>query len=211
MLTDAGRVIAGTTVQRVTNLEQTTDDEVRQRCQQYDQRVTEIPNDANYIFPQGDDIVLQDWNGFPIEDDPDFVDEFKCVVSDNKISNEDEHFTLDVFDDTYFKMEVALPRGGGDPDDTQFAHVTKHLQDKDGRPIGTTNNNPLLDTRDYKIEFLDGHKKSLSAKLIAQHLFSQVDKEGHSHVLLDDIIDFCRNDAAIDKANAFVTMQNGVK
>jgi hypothetical protein len=47
--------------------------------------------------------------------------------------------------------------------------------------------------------------------LIAQHLFSQVDEEGHRHVLLDDIINFCRNDAAIDKANAFVTMQNGVK
>jgi len=36
ILTDAGRVIARTTVQRVTNLEQTTD-EVQQRCQQFDQ------------------------------------------------------------------------------------------------------------------------------------------------------------------------------
>jgi hypothetical protein len=104
-------------------------------------------------------------------------------------------------------MEVALPRGGGDPDDTQFACVTKHLQDKDGRPIGTANNN----MNEYEVEFLDGHKDSLSANLIAQHLFSQVDEEGHRHVLFDDIIDFCRNDMAIDKADAFVTMHNGVK
>jgi hypothetical protein len=126
ILMDAGRAIARTTVQRVTNLEQTTD-EVRQRCQQFDQRVTEILNDANHIIPHGDNIVLQDWNDFPIKDDPDFVDEFQCVVSDDKISNEDKHFTPDVFDDTYLNMEVALQRGGGDPDDKQFARVTKRL------------------------------------------------------------------------------------
>jgi hypothetical protein len=75
----------------------------------------------------------------------------------------------------------------------------------------TANKNPLLDTREDEVEFLDGHKELLSANLIAQHLFSQVDKEGHRHVLLYDIVNFCRNDTAIDKANAFVTMQNGVK
>jgi hypothetical protein len=94
---------------------------------------------------------------------------------------------------------------------TQFARVTKRLRDKDGHPIGTTNNTPLLDTREYEVEFLDGHKKSLSANLIAQHLLSQFDEEGHRHVLLDDIIDFRKDDMAVDKANAFVVMQNGVK
>jgi hypothetical protein len=113
---------------------------------QYDQRVMDILNDTNHVIPNGDDIVLQDWNDFPIEDDPDFVDEFQCVVTDDKIPNEDEHFTPDIFDDTYLNIEVALSRGGDDPDDTQFAHVTKCLQDKDGHPIGTANNNPLLDT-----------------------------------------------------------------
>jgi hypothetical protein len=201
ILMDAGCVIARTTVQRVTNLEQTTD-EVRQRCQHFDQHVTEILKDANHIISHGDDIVLQDWNDFPIKDDPDFVDEFQRIVSDDKISDEDEQFTPDVFDDTYLNMEVTLPRGGGDPDDTQFARVTKRLRDKDDHPIVTANYNPLLDTLEYEVEFLDGHKESLSANLIAQHLFSQVDEEGHNHILLDDIIDFRRNDTAIDKADA---------
>jgi hypothetical protein len=177
-----------------------------------DQRVTEILNDTNYNIPHGNDIVLQDWNDFPIEYNPDFVDEFQRVVTDDEISNEDEYFTLDVFNDTYLNMEVALPRGGGDPDDTHFACVTKHLQDKDGHPISTVNNNSLLDMREYEVEFLDGHKESLSAYLIAQHLYYQVLHErGHRHVLLDDIINFRRNDTAIDKADAFVTMRNGVK
>jgi hypothetical protein len=89
--------------------------------------VTEILKDANHIIPHGNDIVLQDWNDFPIKDNPDFVDEFQRIVSDGKISNEDKHFTPDIFDDTYLNMEVALPRGGVDPDDTQFACVTKRL------------------------------------------------------------------------------------
>ena len=96
-------------------------------------------------------------------------------------------------------MEIALPRGAGDPEDTQFAKVTKRLQDAEGRPIGTANDNPLLDTREYEVEFLDGHVESMSANLSAQHLFSQVDEEGHRYILLDDIIDFRRDGNAIDK------------
>jgi hypothetical protein len=73
------------------------------------------------------------------------------------------------------------------------------------------NDNPLLDTREYKVEFLDGHVESMSANSIAQHLFSQIDEEGHRHVLLDDIIDFRMDGTAVDKADFFVTMKNGVK
>ena len=124
---------------------------------------------------------------------------------------EDESFTPDVFDDTYLRMEIALPRGGGDQEDIQFAKVTKRLHDKEGRPIGTANDNPLLDTREYEVEFLDGHRESLSANVIAQHMFSQVDEEGHRHLLLDDITDFRKDDTAIDKEDAFVKMSNGVQ
>ena len=46
--------------------------------------------------------------------------------------DEDENFTPDAFDDTYLNMEIALPRGGGDPEDVQFAKVTKQLRDAEG-------------------------------------------------------------------------------
>jgi hypothetical protein len=51
----------------------------------------------------------------------------------------------------------------------------------------------------------------MSANLIAQHLFSQVDNEGHQQILLDDIIDFRRDKKAVDKEDVFVMMRNGVK
>ncbi|KAI2508005.1 Reverse transcriptase (RNA-dependent DNA polymerase) [Fragilaria crotonensis] len=58
---------------------------------------------------------------------------------------------------------------------------------------------------------MDGHSEALAANLIAQHLYSQIDEEGNRHMLLDDIIDHRRTAQAIDKADAFVSMTNGVK
>ena len=58
---------------------------------------------------------------------------------------------------------------------------------------------------------MDGHTESLSANLIAQNLYSQIDVEGTRHVLLDDKLDHRRTDAAINKEDAFKTMSNGIK
>ena len=73
-------------------------------------------------------------------------------------------------------MEIALPR---DDDGPTFAKVTKSLRDANGIPIGTANDNPILDTRVYEVEYLDGHRASLSANTIAENIFSQVDEEGN--------------------------------
>jgi hypothetical protein len=209
ILTATGHVISRTTVQRVTHLELSTD-EVKEKCKIHQQRIEECLKDENHVIQQNG-LHTQDWNKQTIEDDPDFIKEFQDVVSDPHISDEDEIFTPDIFDDTYLNMEIALPRGGGDPEDTQYAKVTKRRRDAEGRPIGTANDNPLLDTREYEVEFLDGHIEPMPANLIAQHLFSQVDEEGHRHVLLDDIIDFRKDDTAVEKEEAFVIMKNGVK
>jgi hypothetical protein len=74
--------------------------------------------DENHIIYEEGGLQLQDWNGFPLEEDPNFIDEFQNVVSDPELPEEDEKFTPDVFDDTYLNMEIPLPRGGGDPEDT---------------------------------------------------------------------------------------------
>ena len=55
-------------------------------------------------------------------------------------------------------MVIALPR---DSEGLEFARVTKWLRDTNDITIGTTNDNPILDTRMYEVEFLDGHKAAL--------------------------------------------------
>ena len=52
------------------------------------------------------------------------------------------------------------------------------------------NDNPILDSRMYKVEYQDGAKASLAANFIAENMFAQVDQEGNCHILLDEIIDY---------------------
>ena len=74
-------------------------------------------------------------------------------------------------------MELALPQG--DSLDPRMARVTKRLKDANGISIATTDDNPLLDTRMYEVEYLDGERASLSANHIAEILFTQVPDEGN--------------------------------
>ena len=83
-------------------------------------------------------------------------------------------------------MEVALPRDSEGP---EFARVTKCLRDANGLPIGTANNNPILNRRMYEVECADGHKASMAANTIAINLFAQVDEDGNRHVLFNEITD----------------------
>jgi hypothetical protein len=105
-------------------------------------------------------------------------------------------------------MELALPRGGGE---VELGRVTKRLRDKDGLPIGTANDNPILDTRVYEVEFPDGHRTSLAANAIAENLFLQVDDEGNRHVMLDEIIDHRTNGKEIKQQDAFVLTSSGTR
>jgi hypothetical protein len=60
----------------------------------------------------------------------------------------------------------------------QFGRVVKRLRDKDGLPIGTANDNPILDTRMYEVEFQDGYRASLAANAITENLFAQLMMKG---------------------------------
>ena len=212
ILTIHGRVISRTTVQRVTNLELGTI-EVKQRCKEFDERIAEILSDKNHVV-EGDGNVerqLQDWDDYTPTQDGNFAERFNAVVSDPEIPEVDEIFTPDTIGDEYVNKEVVLNRGANDECDFQFGKVTKRLRDAEGRPIGMANENPLLDTRQYAVEFKDGRSESLSANLIAQNLYSQIDTEGKRHVLLDDIVDHRRDRTAVDKSDAFVKRRNGVR
>ncbi len=197
-------------MQQTTSLELGTT-EVRERCTQYIERIKDLLNDANHLI-QGEGVrQLQDWDDYTLDEDEDFANKLNNAISDSQISEADDTFTPEVFDDTYLQKEIAIARGAGTEEGVEYGKVTKRLRDAEGPPIGTAHNNPMLDTQEYEIEFRDGHNESLSANLTAHHLYSQIDDKGNRHVLLDNIIDHRRNDSAIDKSDAFVTMSSGVK
>ena len=66
-----------------------------------------------------------------------------------------------------------------------------------------------MDTRTYEVEYVDGHKASLTANAIAQNMFAQVDDKGNRHVLFEEIIDHFSTTLALKQADAFIVTSIG--
>ena len=87
------------------------------------------------------------------------------------------------------------------------AKVTGRKRDADGNPIGKRHCNPMLDTREYEVEFPDGATDVFTANIIAENLYAQVDDEGNSYSILSEIVDHKRDGSAVSKDDAFVAMK----
>ena len=115
-------------------------------------------------------------------------------------------FTPEIMGNNYMNMKDALPRDTEGPD---FAPVTKRLKDANGLPTGTTNENHILGTRMYEVEYFDECKASLTENAIAQKMFAQVGNEGNIHVLFDKIIDHRSTALALKQASTFIFTSSG--
>ena len=142
VLTQRGTLISRSNVQRVTNIEKRTA-EVKYTFQNFGdamQNKMKICTEDGYIRDNPNPDHWEDLN----ENDSNFCEEFERIYNNDEIPEaDDEDYTTDILDDTYFNMEVALPRDG---EGLELARVVKLLQDKDGIPIGTDNYNPILDS-----------------------------------------------------------------
>ena len=67
--------------------------------------------------------------------------------------------------------------------------MTARKRNRDGNPVGHANDNPILDTRSYIVEFDDGDQTGLTANMIAESLYSQCDPDGNQYDLLEEIVD----------------------
>jgi hypothetical protein len=103
----------------------------------------------------------------------------------------------------YINAEVLLPVG----DLLSTGKVIACKKDCDGNPVGRLNVNPILDSCVLEVQFNNGVVKEFAANIIAKHIYSQVDNEGHCHPVLDEIIDHC-NGSAIAPDNLYVTNHN---
>ena len=93
-------------------------------------------------------------------------------------------------------MELDIRR---DDEGLHHARVKRRAVDQDGRPIGRPSNNPLLDSRWYKLEYLDGTTEVITANIIVENLLAQVDDQGHCRLMIDEIEDHRKNSDAISK------------
>jgi hypothetical protein len=80
--------------------------------------------------------------------------------------------------DNYLSAEFMLPKGGV----LVKGRMTARKRDWVGNPVGCANDNPILDTRSYIVNFDDGDQTELTANMIAESLYSQCDPDGNQYV-----------------------------
>ena len=150
VLTVSGNVISCISVKLFTNLERNTD-EWSQQMREYniliEQRLD--VNDADLLKGL---VIVYRWNKMTVADeDPEFLNESNRVISDGSIPKDEENNETGnkEKDDGYNNLELVLTRR--DDDGLMYSIVKKRNMDDEDRAVGIMNNNPLLDTREYKV------------------------------------------------------------
>jgi hypothetical protein len=149
----------------------------------------------------------------PDNEDPAFYEDFTRVIEDAQVPHVDERHVIDPLDtevtsDPYVGMEMVMTRGS----EGEMVHATvrKRVRDEDGKPVGVAHNNPMLDSRKYEVEYIDGQVEELTANLIAENL-AQVDEEGRRQMMLSSIMDHRKLGDAIPKSQGTYVNSYGVK
>ena len=118
------------------------------------------------------------------------------------------------FKDNYVGANILLSRGEGMAKGT----VRKRARNSENNPVGRANQNPILDTREYVVEFEDGQEAELTANTIAQSMYAQCDQDGNTMQLFDSLVDFrrcttalCYSDQRARKADGRTFMHRSTK
>jgi hypothetical protein len=174
------------------------DPQVQEICRRHENRINEKLSAENHYLKH-DDLPKDarsplEWAQEVIAHDPIWLDTLGEDIADNVVEgtnlmgNDDGKDLLpevpearpereDLDDvktripskDTYIGMELQLPRYGDDH--WKKARVKDTVKDNRGMPVGRPNNNPILDTRMYEVEFHDGHLEQMTASNIAECMY----------------------------------------
>ena len=88
--------------------------------------------------------------------------------------------------------------------------VKKRKRDPDGNLSGTPNQNTILDTRVYKLEFPDGRLEEYAVNIIAENLLNQADNDVWDTGFLEEFIDIRKDpDVSIPISKGYIASQSG--
>jgi hypothetical protein len=92
-----------------------------------------------------------------------------------------------------------------------LGQVIKCAKGTGGEPVGHAHAYLFLGMREYEVEFSDGtiESKQYAVNVIADNMYAQVNHEDNMFQLLDEIMDYKKDDTAIDIANGTVTLASG--
>ena len=199
-----GQILSRSSVQHVPIDEQLSSETAR-RMEEFTLEVNGRLSDTRHRIPMTEE------NAFYIEDDvgddPDPQDD--NVIDPNNpspIVDADEVWSTPDAYDQYIGAEVHISHGDAD---RRRGIVRKRKRDEEGNPIGRRHNNFMMDTRLYEVEFDDGTTEEFYANTIAENLFSQVDSEGRTYLLMKEISDHKCDGHAIKQEDGWFTTPSG--
>ena len=156
----------------------------------------------------GDSISIPESNTHIIRDDPDLSlliedEEVDLLQSfdDDPVDHEGKAIFSQPFYDILINAEVLLPQG----EEMTNAKVIRRSEGEQGQ----YDENPLLNTILYDVEFDDGTVKQYAANTIAMNMYDQVDRDGYSLTTFDCIVDFEKTDEAIKKSQQMIKIKSG--
>jgi len=103
--------------------------------------------------------------------------------------------------DNLISAEVSLPVDGI----LVQVKVTGQKRDPNGNPVGTPNGNPILDTRVCEVTFPYGHVDEYAANIIIENMYQQVDSDGNTHLIFQEITDHRCDSSALHTGKAKTT------
>ena len=109
--------------------------------------------------------------------------------------------------DTIINAEVQLQLG----QEFVTGRVRRRAVAPDGRAIGTYDDNPMLNSCIYEVEFPDGQVQEYGANLIAESMLAQVNSEGFSSSMMKGIIDYKKDDDALTMDQKYLITKTGQK
>ena len=201
-----GRIVPRRTLRPLTvdELHSTVEENKRK---EFDKQIREKLGDSITVIPM-----------VKPEADPDPLAEFQVdddeveppIIPEDPVDADGRAVYEQPFTDILLNAEVLLPQG----EEMKSAKVLRRSKDPDGNMIGTYDANPLLNTHIYDVEFSDGTIREYGANVIAQNMYAQVDSQGHSHSILQSIVDhhvYSTDDGFVPKENKYITTRSGQK
>jgi hypothetical protein len=157
------------------------------------------PLDNDDDWDKGDDWEEYEDDNEPARVVPDIED---MVDSSGRLLNQQPAY------DKLINAEVQLQLG----EHMTSAKVKSRALDSNGSVVGNYDDNPMMNSIIYEVEFPDGQVKEYSANTIAENMLTQVDSDGFTMTLMEGIINYRKDEAtAVSKADAYVVTQRGQK
>ena len=200
VLTSTGKFIARSTVIPIpdVDLEVTT---LKERMEKFTLSVNDVIGNHEKAVVEGevisDDNIYADALNFDNNEDG-ITYPWDKELEDIPLHEEDDAHMADL--DEYINANVVLPGKDGVE---VLCKVKGRKRDSTGSLIGKYNQNPILDTRVFKVEHPDGSVDEYATNVIAESLMSNVDDDGFDLGLVDEIVDHQMNNTAISVSEGF--------